>query len=282
MKTISAALQTHLNGECLTLATCWKVTRKDGMVLGFTDHNSDLEVESVSYSAATGFTPTSIASQASLAVDNLDVEGMLQAGSITEQDILAGRYDHAEIEVFMVNYADISQGTLALRKGWLGEIEVRNHQFVAEVRGLSQQLAQTIGDLYSPVCRARFGDLRCGVNRASYQESGTVSTVLGRSQFTDSSRTEAAETFTLGSVEFTSGANDGVVCEVKSFRDGRITLALPVPDVIEIGDSYTITQGCNKTFTTCTQRYNNAINFRGEPHVPGIDKMLETAGTRSE
>ncbi len=178
MKNISTTLRAHLEGECLTLAHCWKITRRDSVVMGFTNHDKDLIVEGITYEAATGFTPTSIDSQATLAVDNLDVEGMISAGNITEQDILAGKYDFAEVEIFVVNYEDLSQGSIALRRGWLGEIELRNKQFIAEVRGLTQRLSQHIGELYSPMCRAQFGDGKCGINAALYQVSGTVDDAL--------------------------------------------------------------------------------------------------------
>ena len=263
------------------LATCWKITRRDGVVLGFTDHDADITHEAVTYVAATGFTPTAIASQSSLAVDNLDVEGMISAEAITEQDVLAGHYDYAEIEVFLVNYADLSQGVIALRTGWLGEIELRNQQFITEVRGLTQALSQTIGDLYSPVCRATFGDSACGVNVASYTVTGGVTSVMSRSELEDSLRVEDDGTFTHGLLTFTSGANNGIAREVKRFREGGIVTNLPFPHIIEVGDNYSLSQGCDKSFTTCAERYNNALNFRGEPHVPGIDKMLETASTRS-
>jgi hypothetical protein len=34
MKAISTAHAQHLAGEVTTLATCWKITRRDGVVLG--------------------------------------------------------------------------------------------------------------------------------------------------------------------------------------------------------------------------------------------------------
>jgi hypothetical protein len=58
VKTISAALAQHLAGEGTTLATCWRITRRDGVVLGFTDHVRDLEMDGVTYKAASGYTRT--------------------------------------------------------------------------------------------------------------------------------------------------------------------------------------------------------------------------------
>lgn len=281
MKTISTELQAHLAGECLTLAHCWKITRTDGEVMGFTEHDQDLIYETVTYQATTGFTPTAIASQSSLAVDNLDIQGMLSAGAITDKDILAGRYDFAEVETFLINYNDIGQGALSLRKGWLGEVQLNNNQFIAEVRGLTQALSTHIGELYAPICRATFGDSRCAVDTASYTVTGMVTSASSSQQFADSTRSEANGSFDRGVVTFTSGENEGISREVKEFRASQLTLALPTPYPIQLGDGYSLVKGCDKSFRTCVETYNNAVNFRGEPHVPGLDRMLETAGTRN-
>lgn len=286
MKQISSELETHISGEVTTLATCWKLKRRDNTIYGFTDHDSDITFESIIYKAATGFTPSAIESSASLAVDNLDVEGMLSAASITEADILAGKYDFAEITIFQVNYNDFSQGALKLRRGWLGEISLQKQQFVAEVRGLTQRLSQTIGELYSPSCRATLGDNRCKVVLSEHTVTGSVTTAISSQEFFDTARTETTGVFTFGKISFTNGANNGLSIEVKEYihyssGGSRIILALPMPYVIALGDTYTLSKGCDKTTETCFGRFNNIINYRGEPHVPGLDKMLETAGTRS-
>lgn len=285
MKTISNDLKAHLESAHTTLATCWKLTRRDNTVLGFTDHDADLEIDSVTYIASTGFTPSAIASTAGTEVDNLEAEGMFSSESITEADLLAGYYDYAEIEVFIVNYADLSQGTLPLKRGWLGEVRVNGGRFTAEMRGLTQALSQTIGELYSPSCRATLGDARCKVDMESRTVTGTVDSGTSGS-FTDAARTETSGLFTGGKVTFTGGNNNGLSMEIKDHvknagNIGVLTLALPLPYAIEAGDAYTLTQGCDKTLATCRDRFANVINFRGEPHVPGLDRMLETAGTRS-
>jgi hypothetical protein len=106
MKTVSAALAQHLAGEVTTLATCWKITRRDGVVLGFTDHVRDLEVDGVTYGAASGYTRTAIRSTADLAVDNLDVESVFADDGITEVDLRTGRYDFAEVRMFLIDYQE--------------------------------------------------------------------------------------------------------------------------------------------------------------------------------
>jgi len=286
MKQVSAGLCAHLAGEVTTLATCWKLKRRDDSVLGFTDHDVDIVFEGVSYQAQTGFTPAAIENSSSLSADNLDVEGMLSAGAITESDIMAGKYDFAEIEIFQVNYVDVSQGCLKLRRGWLGEVSLHRQQFVAEVRGLTQLLSQTIGELYSPSCRATLGDTRCKVDLAAHIVTGTLSNAGSSQEFTDVARTENSGRFDFGVVTFTSGANSGLSMEIKEHlkmvtEGGKFVLALPMPYPLLVGDAYSMSSGCDKTIATCHGRYANAVNFRGEPYVPGLDRMMETAGTRT-
>ncbi len=281
MKHINPALQQHLKQECLTLAQCWKITRRDGVILGFTNHDVPLTVDNIIYHALSGFTPSAIASQSSLAVDNMDIEGILDHQSITENDVLAGIYDYAQIETFLVNYTDISQGIIQLRSGWLGEVHLNKHQFLVEVRGLTQQLAHHIGELYSPICRANLGDNRCRVDVSSISVTGSVSALINPSSFYDASRSESIGYFDGGNLRFTSGANQSISREIKFFQtQGKVSFNLPFPFPIAIGDAFIIAQGCNKTLHQCGQRFDNILNFRGEPHLPGLDKILQTSGTR--
>lgn len=282
MKTINTSLQSHLESEVTTLATCWKLTRRDGMIMGFTDHDVDMTVETVTYAAQTGFTPTAVSASSHLNMDNLDVQGMLDADSIREDDVMAGVYDFAEIEVFQVNYTSPSSGKLVLRRGWLGEVTLQGGQFVAEVRGLTQKLSQQVGRLYAPACRAELGDTQCTVALGDYTFSGTIDEVTSKTVFFDAARSEESGYFSGGKITFTNGANEGFSMEIEDFDEGLFTLALPMPYSISANDAYDAQAGCDKNFATCAEQFSNAVNFRGEPHVPGIDRMLETSATRSE
>ncbi len=285
MKDISEDLSAHIAGEVTSLATCWKLTRRDNTVLGFTNHDNDLLFEDVQYKASSGFTPSAVENTGTLSVDNLDVEGMLTSGSITEADIMAGRYDFAAIDIFQLNYKDLTQGKMMIKRGWLGEVSLHKQHFVAEVRGITQRLSQTIGELFSPSCRAALGDSRCKVNMATHTVTGSISAVATNQDFSDSSRSEATDMYSAGVITFTSGANNGLSMEVKEYihtsAGGKIVLALAMPYAVSVGDHYSLTKGCDKTLATCKAKFNNVLNFRGEPHVPGIDRMLETAGTKS-
>lgn len=281
MQTLTTPFSNHLASEVTTLTTCWSVKRKDGTTLYFTELDRDLVVDGNTYKASDSMSPTAVTSQAGLAVDNLEFEGMLSSSAITEADMLSGKYDHAEITIFMVNYADPVMGKLHLKTGWLGEVTLQGGQFTAELRGLSSRLQQTIGEVYTNTCRAKLGDGRCGVNLAGFTFTGTVTVVEAAHAFTDSSKAQASGYFANGLITFTSGANDGFSMEVRDYAAGRFGLFLPMPNAIEVGDAYTVIAGCDKTFGACVSKFNNALNFRGEPHVSGTDKILETSATRS-
>ena len=279
MKNISTEFKAHLAGELTTLANMWKITRKDGVVMGFTDHDSNLTYDSLQYEASTGMTPTAIATKSDFSVDNLDVDGILDSLKISEQDILEGKYDFAELEVFTVNYEDLSQGKMIQRVGWLGEVTLNKGQFVAEVRGLNQKLLQNIGNVYTPSCRALLGDSKCKVNLADFTSSGSVTTVSNKQKFSSSDLSQNPSYFSGGEILWNSGNNSGLKMEVKEFRNEEVVLALPMPKAISIGDSFSIVAGCDKSESACKNKFSNIINFRGFPKVPGTDKILQTAGT---
>ncbi len=281
MQTLSTALQNHLAQEVTTLATCWKITRTDSTVLCFTDHDTDLTVDGLTYLSSSGITPTAVSSQLGLSVDNLELQGMLQDGALSEADILAGKFDHAAVSIFMVNHQSPADGQLLLKAGWLGEVSLNSGAFTAEVRGISAMLQQNIGQVYTKNCRAKLGDARCTVDLSAFTKTGTVTGATSSYQFTDSGRTEDAGYFNYGLISFTSGANAGLSMEVRSFSAGEFQLFLPLPNAVLVGDAYTAVAGCDKGFDSCVGKFSNALNFRGEPHVPGPDKMLETSATRS-
>jgi uncharacterized phage protein (TIGR02218 family) len=276
MKSISAAMLAHIQGETTMLATCWKVTRTDGQVFGFTDHCLDLTIDGVVYSASSGYTATSIQSASGMGVDNLDIHGALDSNTITEQDLLAGLWDFAEVEIFIVNYSDLTMGSLNLRTGNLGAVQTGRGMFVAELRGMMQRLQQAVGRLVMPACNADLGDSRCGINLATFTDgtvAGTVVSVSSNRQFTDTSLTQAAGWFDGGLLTWASGMNAGLAAEVKTFASGAITLHLPMPYAVQTGDAFTITVGCNKSLATCRDKFSNVVNFRGFPHLPGIGRI---------
>lgn len=284
MKTIGADLLAHLQGETTTLCTLWRLTRRDGTVLGFTDHDTDLNVSAIVYAAATGYTRSAITSNSTLAVDNLDIEGLLASGAIDADDIRAGLYDWAELLVSLVNYANVSQGTIILRRGTLGEFTLRNGVFVTELRGLSQSLARNFISVYTADCRADLGDSLCKVNMASHTETGDVtgSITTQRRVFNAAiTGSRPAGYFNGGLLTWTGGANLGSAQEVKTVASGTVTLYLPSGEDIALTDTFSIQAGCDKSHTTCHTKFANIANNRSFPFIPGADQIRKVPDART-
>lgn len=278
-RTASTSLKAHLASENTTLATCWKITRTDSTVMGFTDHVDDISFSGVDYIASSGFQPTDVLQRDDMSVDNMEVAGILDSNYITETDIQAGIYDFAEIEIFMVNYEDLTQGRMWLKRGWIGEVKMTRGQFEAEVRGLSQKFSQHIGRLFAPSCDAIFGDARCGVALGPHTAGVVVSSVQSSAKFTMTTSAGGPTLFKGGEVQWLTGNNAGLKMEIKEFTDDSLELVLAMSKTVQAGDTANVIAGCDKSFSTCRDRFSNALNFRGFPDVPGQDKMLETNGT---
>lgn len=170
MKILPDGLQAHLDGGATTLCWCWMLTRADGAVQGFTDHDRDLSFCGVSYQAASGFTASEVQSSLGLTVDNLTLAGALSAASLNEADLAAGLYDNAAIAIWRVNWADVAQRVL-MRSGTLGEVTRSGGAFAAEIRGLAQALNQPVGRAFGHLCDADLGDGRCGLSIAATEAS---------------------------------------------------------------------------------------------------------------
>jgi len=283
MKTLPATLQNHLESGTTTLAWCWRLSRNDGAVFGFTDHDLALSFDGTSFTPESGFAASEIRSGSDLAVDAQDAVGVLTSTTITETDILDGRWDDAAVEIWRVNWADTSQRAL-LRRGAIGQVRRGRLHFVAEMRSLAHVLGQTVGRTFQASCDAALGDARCGVNLNDpvFKGSGTVASPVGDRAFTSSGLTAFGDGwFALGVITWTSGANAGRLAEILAHHlAGAIAtvnlLEAPVRP-IQVTDAFTITAGCDKTFATCKAKFANTVNFRGFPHIPGQDTIIRYA-----
>jgi len=283
MKTLPTGQQTHLDDGTTTLAWCWRLTRNDGAVFGFTDHDLALTFDGTTFTPESGFAASEIRSGSDLAVDSQDAVGVLTSTTITETDILDGRWDNAAVEIWRVNWQDVSQRVM-MRRGAIGQVRRGRVHFVAEMRSLAHVLGQTVGRTFQATCDAALGDTRCGVNIAApaLKGGGTVATVVGDRGFTSTGLAAFSDGwFSLGIINWTSGANVGRLGEVLAHvQTGAIaTVTLLEQPVLPIlaTDAFTITAGCDKTFATCTAKFANAANFRGFPHIPGQDTIIRYA-----
>lgn len=274
MITLPASITAGIAAGVTTLATLWKITRTDSQVFGFTSHDRDIAYGGVTYSALTGYTRTAVSNDASLASDSVDIEGVLDSATITEADLLAGVWDHARLDLMLIDWATPTTA-VTIKRGWLGEVSSGNTGFKAELMGLASALQQNVVESTSPTCRADLGDARCKKVLTAFTFAGTVTAVTDRRVFA-CDLTNADNTFVGGKLTWSTGANAGRVAEVKtSLATGAMSLFLPMDADIAVGDTFSAVIGCDKTIATCASIFSNAVNFRGEPYLPGTHFIVK-------
>lgn len=307
MRTISSAMQTLLNSDSIdALATFWKITRKDGTVLGFTDWSSNVTAGSpaVVYEADSGVSRSALQQRVDLAVPNQELSGILTSDTITSGDIRAGKYNGAQIECFMAVPTDsefAAYGTIRLPGAYVGEVTIQDGMYVAEMRGLTYLLQQTFINVYVPTCRADFADSDganlCKLVASNYIVTGAITTInTANFTFTSTAVTgpgldvpaeagvpSGIGVFSFGQVKFTSGQNEGFVAEITQnpyavANHFEVTLYVPTPYPMTVGDEFTALTGCSKTVARCIQ-YGNSVNHRGTPAIPGLNMLFQVGSS---
>jgi len=280
MRTLDPAFAAHLAGGATTLATCWRLTRRDGVVLSFTDHDLRLDFDGTPFVPSGGLEGSEATAKLGPQVDTTEVVGILSADAITEDDILLGRYDEAVVETFRVNWRDLAVRDLVSR-ATIGEITREDQQFRAELRSVQQDFNVPRGRLYQSLCDATLGDARCGIDLADPRFRATAGVTVIRDRYrleVDSLLGFDEGWFGFGNALWLSGRRQGVADQI--LRHSRLggadilEFAAPVGDWVVVGDSLTATAGCDRRFATCGARFANTVNFRGFPHIPGNDFVL--------
>lgn len=270
----------HLQSGLTTLARCWLLRRRDGWVRGFTDHDTDVAFGGVVFRADTGLTAHAIMQTTGLAIDNSEALGALSDASVTEADIRAGRFDGASVEAWLVNWANPDERLLQFR-GTLGEITRSGGAFRAELLGLTETLNRPQGRVYQSACSAVLGDGRCGfdTDQPGFSAELAVVAIEDDVRFTLDGAVEQPERwFEKGRFAVLDGGAAGLVGVIKNDGIGagrrvvELWQALRAP--MRVGDRVRIEAGCDKRHQTCRERFDNIVNFRGFPHIPGEDRLL--------
>lgn len=265
-----------LQRELASFALCWRLERRDGVALGFTGHDRELSIGGLVYRAAPGILPSAISIGDGFDAAALDVKGALTSDAISAADLGAGRWDGAALFMFMVDWRDPEGESFAVARGELGEVSVKGEAFEAELRGPAALLDAPVVEQTSPECRATLGDKRCRVDMAAR-------TILTRIAAADAEEIEVEagapdNVYGGGSLRWLGGANCGLSSLVLRSEGGRLSLAEPPPFAAAPGDLVELSEGCDKSLATCAARFGNAANFRGEPHLPGIDLLTRYPG----
>ncbi|MEP2103207.1 MAG: DUF2163 domain-containing protein [Parasphingorhabdus sp.] len=260
-----------------TSCYAWRLERVDGVALGFVSHDRDLVIDNLLYRAAPGMVPSTIALSDNLEMDSVDIEGVMTSGAIAEADLIAGRWNGARLHISLINWESREEEPLHLISGEFGEITRSGAAFRVEMLGATSFLDEAIAPLTSPTCRARLGDRQCKASLVTHQTEITLTQVTGGELKFADLQGRAAD-YIYGELRWLSGENCGLSFAIINGEGNAIRLADQPAQPVFVGDRVLLTAGCDKNFATCRDRFQNSINFRGEPYLPGNDLLTRYPG----
>ena len=294
MKAIPASLQAHYDSGATCMADAILIQREDGMLMGFTSHDTPLEMDlspwasaswdlasetAFEFDAAHGLDVSNIVTTAGFNVDNLELTTLDDGDPFDRDDVLAGRWRNAKFRIFRYRWdvaTTIEDDVETLIRGTFGEITLNDVTITIELRGIAQKLQQAVGIVSQQTCRARYGEQglgKCNKDVSAELIALTVTAVADKQTFTASAAVQADDHFGEGIVTWLTGNNAGVAQKVRTFAGGVFTLVLPMVLNIQVGDTFTALRGCRKRLSDCVARAN-AVNFQGEPHRPTSDDLV--------
>lgn len=273
-RTVSGALAAHLATRAHKRATMLRLDLRDGASIGITNHDQDLTFAgvggSLAYAASTGIFPSDLTLSAALEADSFEVTGPIGA-VVTLPALLGGRFNRARARLFMVNWDDLTQGSIALMAGSVAEARPEGGKFVFEIRSDADRFNQVVGELITPYCSGRHAT--CCVQIADELPT-TLDVVVDDFHITVDAVIDPDD-YLHGRLWFTGGALAGMLpVEIVGGAGSTLELFTPLPAPPTAGDALTLKEGCDRTRAMCRDRFGNAINFRGFPEVPGTDQVL--------
>lgn len=263
------------DGPLTSAALCWRIERADGAGVALTSHDREIGRDGVRYLPNPGVTPAAFTRSLGLEPDSGEISAALNSAAFTEQDLTLGRWNHASILLRALDWVAPEREAVDLLAGELGEVSVRGDEFSAELRGAATKLERPVCPSTSPECRAQLGDKQCRVDLAGRT---VIATVLDEQQGELLLDRSVGDAFLLGRLRYLRGANCGTQSVVMSVAADRVRVRDLPRAPVELGCRIELREGCDKRLSSCVNRFDNAANFRGEPHLPGNDLLTRYPG----
>jgi len=258
---------------------CMRIEPVTGSPIYLTDHPRDLVMSGHTYLSTSGYEFTGNSSTAGFSPAAIDLEGIAGASGVTRAAVSSGLFDGARCYVFATTWNAPTEDEEPITAGIFGQAELLDDRYRIGGVSLIDALNQSVGKTYGAQCPKTFCGTEyagCGMSLAANTVTGTLTHVASASVFRDSGRSEAADIFGAGTIEFTSGDNAGLKpLEIKQYAaDGTITTFEPFYYLPAPGDAYSMVRGCRKRLSDCKARWNgsgtvsNVANFGGFPYIP--------------
>lgn len=267
-----------MDGPLITVAYGWRLERTDGVTVGFTSHDADVLHDGILLKSSPGMQPTTIVQSVGLENDGLDVSGALTSDLIRQDDLMAGRWDGAYVEIFLFDWSAPARGKRVLASGELGAVSFADDAFAAELLGIQSRLDKAVASQTAPSCRAQFCDAACGLSRERFRHLATISHVQAYVISVNGGAPFTPGQLAYGSVRWLTGLNAGLEFSIVDNGTAAMELQTMPQAPVHAGDMIQVIEGCDKRMTTCATRFGNGINFRGEPYLPGNDLLTRYPG----
>ncbi len=280
MKNVDSSLLEHIrcvDGAASSVAVCLKVSCVDGHVICLTNADRDIEIENMIYSSSPGVNMEKAEHSSDIECGDSECSSVIDSELITESDIMSGRYDKASLQAFLINRDDPSMGKITLMRGFFGDVIRKGDKFSVSIKSLISELEKKSYQLFGPLCRVSFCDSCCGLKEEDYTFEGIIESLDGPAEYTvtiNNLDNNDPYYFNRGTIKFNTGQNIGVSMEIADYYNGKLVLNGVMPFLVAMKDTFSITAGCDKLLTTCSSKFHNAINFRGEPHLPGVNFVM--------
>lgn len=264
-----------LAGPLTSLAFCWRVERRDGAGFALTSHDARLSIGGIEHSAEPGMLPAAIERSLGLRESDGEIAGAITSAALAEADLVLGRWDGARATLIAVDWENPDADAVPLLGGEIGEVRIEDDRFNAGLRGAAAKLSRSICPETSSECRAELGDKSCRIDMTGRTRRCVVDALDGNALLLDQ---VIDENFLWGRARFLDGENTGLASVVVAVAGNRIELRDTMRGSVSVGDAILLREGCDKMFATCTARFDNGANFRGEPHLPGNDLLTRYPG----
>ena len=264
--------RTWFAADLETVATWWRVLRRDGVTLGLTSHDRDIWLDGVLHAASPGMVPSAIRKSADFEPDSAEVEGALTHEAISGADLAAGRFDGAQVRIGIADW-ETGESTL-LYAGTIGPVAEEDGRFSAGLVSRKAELQRDPTPRTSPTCRAAFCGPGCCLSAIAYTHEARVAAIDLAANSLTLDRPLAIEPFVGGLLRWIDGPLAGMTAPIMA-EDGAggLVLALPMDAATSAGCAVSLREGCDHTLGTCSSRFANAVNFQGEPFLPGNDLL---------
>lgn len=286
MRNFSSALRQHLQSETTNLCYCWKIIRKDGFSLGFTDHDKDIFLHDICFQSQNSLAVNAVENSIGFQSVGAHISGALSSDLISIEDLDAHLYDNATLETWVVNWADINQNFL-LDISIFGDVTKGDFSYHVNVSTMASLFDQTKGRYYQIECPLKLGDVQCTVdlNSPNYFAYAEVQRIISSSQIIVKASGYNSLWFQSGTLIFVDDhhkTHSLLIKEHMQLNDlATLTLWDNLPTSIPISSQVQLIAGCNKTLSMCSAKFKNQNNYRGFPHIPGNDILMSFANQYS-